>query len=502
MRPLVRLGLAVLALVSALSLSLAARDQLTPATVGRQIDVADILFSQSDYRAAMGVYLRAANSEDVELRNRARAGTIRSALRIGEFAIASTQSAALRAALPGEPAALTLSGESYWAAGLFDESEAAYRDALAVDPTIGRARNGLAKSLASRNRLDEALAEVQAALADGHDEAELHHTFGQISERLRRYDDAAEGYLRFLDRLPERDRRARDPWVQGLVSFLRSFRGRTPYQTLSNPDQTHHVNFRVVRDKVIVNAKVNGEDMEFAVDTGAEQTVITGRMARRLGIVPITQTLSAGVGMAGIRGLQLGVASSLEVGTLKLRNVPVLIKNPALEGLPTKETESLSPLALGLSMSVDYQARRLTMARQLPRRDADIVLPLRMHRLATVRGVVNDRPLSFIVDTGGEVISLKTAVARSLFTPADRRRIALRVYGASGWDPEAYLLPGVNLAFDEIQYRNTPIVVMNLQVPSVLLGYQIGGTVGHRFLSRYRVDVDLQESVVRLKAIG
>ena len=30
---------------------------------------------------------------------------------------------------------------------------------------------------------------------------------------------------------------------------------------------------------------------------------------------------------------------------------------------------------------------------------------------------------------------------------------------------------------------------MNLQVPSVLLGYQIGGTLGYKFLSKYRVDV-------------
>jgi hypothetical protein len=42
---------------------------------------------------------------------------------------------------------------------------------------------------------------------------------------------------------------------------------------------------------------------------------------------------------------------------------------------------------------------------------------------------------------------------------------------------------------------------MNLEVPSVLLGYEIGGTLGYKFLSRYRVDVDLQASEVRLKRI-
>ncbi len=498
----VRLAVSVLALVAALSLTLGARGPLSPTATAVQIELADVLFAHGDYRGALGVYLRAVGTDAVDLRNRARAGVIRTALRIGEFAIASTHSAALRTALPSDAETLTLSGDSYWATGLFDEAEAAYRDALAVNASSWRGRNGLAKSLASRGLLAEARAEAEAALASGADaQPELHHTLAQINENLRQFDLAADGYLRFIDRLPARDRRDRAPLTQNLVTYLRSFRGRTPYEILSDANEVHHVPFKIVRDKVVVRAKLNGKTMDFAVDTGAERTVVTVSTAKRLGIIPLAETLSAGVGVVGLRGLQLGVASTLEVGNLKMRNIPVLIKNPPLEGLPTKETESLSPLALGFSMSIDYQSRVMTMARRLEPREADVSLPLRMHRLATVRGMVNDRPVSFIVDTGGEVISLNTSVARSLFKPADWRRIALKVYGASGWDPEAYLLPGVSLGFDQIRYPNTPIVVMNLEVPSVLLGYEIGGTLGYKFLSRYRVDVDLQASEVRLKRI-
>ena len=69
------------------------------------------------------------------------------------------------------------------------------------------------------------------------------------------------------------------------------------------------------------------------------------------------------------------------------------------------------------------------------------------------------------------------------------RRIPLRVYGTSGWDRDAFLLPGVNLDFDRIEYRNFPLVVLNLRAPSVLLGFQVGGIVGHKFLERLpRVD--------------
>jgi len=76
------------------------------------------------------------------------------------------------------------------------------------------------------------------------------------------------------------------------------------------------------------------------------------------------------------------------------------------------------------------------------------------------------------------------------------------VFGSSGWDRDAFLLPGVNLAFDAIRYNNFPVVVLNLDTPSALLGFQLGGIVGHKFLSRYRVGIDLENSVLRLKQVA
>ena len=95
------------------------------------------------------------------------------------------------------------------------------------------------------------------------------------------------------------------------------------------------------------------------------------------------------------------------------------------------------------------------------------------------------RQATFIIDTGGEVISISEASANALGKREQARKIQLRVYGSSGWDQNAFLLPGVNLAFDAIQYRNFSVVVLNLDTPSALLGFQVGGIVGHRFLSNY-----------------
>ena len=72
------------------------------------------------------------------------------------------------------------------------------------------------------------------------------------------------------------------------------------------------------------------------------------------------------------------------------------------------------------------------------------------------------------------------------------------MYGTSGWDRDAFLMPGVNLNFNDIAYKNFSVVVLNLRAPSALLGFQLGGIVGHKFLSRIRVSLDLDRSELRM----
>ena len=61
-------------------------------------------------------------------------------------------------------------------------------------------------------------------------------------------------------------------------------------------------------------------------------------------------------------------------------------------------------------------------------------------------------------------------------------------------------MPDVDLEFSSIRFNRIPVVVLNLRAPSALLGFQLGGIVGHRFLSKYRVTIDLDRSVVGLES--
>ena len=494
-----RRALTVAAIVAACTL--VGRADIAKGDAELQFQLANLLSDENRYNEALQAFDKAIQSDDPELVAKARKGKVRTALRVAEFAIAREEAERLRENNPKDPEGLSLYGDSLWAAGLFDEADRAYRDALAISPNLSRARFGLARSLATRSRLDEALNEALVASAASPRDGDIHAGIGDIYERLHRYDEAANSYTNFINLLPNKDRSDKAIWSRTQVRFLEAFQGKTPVDIDAEDAATlHTVPFRLVDEKIVVKARVNGsKPMDFVLDTGSEETVVSRETAQRQGVRPITYTLSAGVGEVGLRGLQLARLDSLEIGDLQIRNLPVLIKNPALRGIPKREGESFSPLSIGLSMKIDYQNRLLTIGRDLPRRDADITLPMRVHRLAMVRGVVNSsHPTYFVVDTGGEVISLSTDTVGTL-EKSNYRRIPLRVYGTSGWDRDAFLLPGMNLDFDSINYRNIPLVVLNLRAPSVLLGFQLGGIVGHKFLSQYRVSMDIARSELRLE---
>jgi tetratricopeptide (TPR) repeat protein len=476
--------------------------QSQSAEIQRQLG--DEFLSEGRYQDALEAFQRALTVAEPDDLRAVRAGLVQSALRVAEFDLARTEAEKLVASSPKSPEAVALYADALWASGLFEEAETRYRDALAVAPDLARGHHGLARALAARSKLTEAMDEAQTALRLAPRDLEVHHTVGAIYERMHRFEEAAGAFNNYVNLLPNKDHSEKADWSRSEIKFLRSFGQRVPYETDPTlDDQIYTIDFRLVNEKVVVRAKVNdGSFQDFVVDTGAENTVISRPTAQRLGITPITYTLSAGVGDVGLRGLQLARINSLELGLLKLRNVPCLIKDPPLRDLPVKEAESLSPLSLGFSMVIDYKMKKITFGKHLPDEASDFKLPLRLHRLATVRGTVDGvHPANFVVDTGGEVISISRATASAIGRGEPTRKIALKVFGSSGWDKDAFLLPGVDLSFDTIKYTNFPVVVLNLNTPSALLGFQLGGIVGHKFLSKYRVGIDLENSILRLKQI-
>ena len=221
---------------------------------------------------------------------------------------------------------------------------------------------------------------------------------------------------------------------------------------------------------------------DFMLDTGSEETVISARDGAARAHPAGDLHVSAGVGEVGLRGLQLARLKSLELGTLQVRNVPVLVKNPGAARHPEARRREL---LAAVARDVDDDRLREASAHDRPQaagrrcrlppadadpppgdgaRHAEREPPGLLRRRHRRRGDFDQ------LGHGGSL------------PPSPYRRIPLRVWGTSGWDRDAFLLPGVDLDFDRIEYRNFPLVVLNLRAPSLLLGFQLGGIVGHKFL--------------------
>ena len=493
--------LALLTLLVAVGLVMAVNAFSPPDTPEIQLQLGHLLYADGRFSEALTAYEHAVGSPEPRVRVPARIGLVQSALRVGGFQKARSEALVLREERPSDAFALAVYADAMWSAGLFEEADRGYAEALALEPGEARGHNGVARVLAARARYDEALDHAMRAVRLAPREADYHHTLGNVYERLGQYDHAATALGSFINLLPKGLADSRAVWAASEFKFLTSFGNKAPYEFASDPDQVYTLPFRLENEKIIIQGRVNGSrPVDFIVDTGAELSTISRTTGERQDVTPITYTISAGVGEVGLRGLQLGRIDKLEFGPLKVKHVPCIIKSPALQDLPAPEGESFSPLAMGLSVHVDYARRVMTLAKRLPDDGpADVTMGLWMNRLATVRGMVGDaHPRSFVVDTGGQVISISTDTARAL-PPLVLRKIALKVYGASGWDRDAYLMPGVDLAFSDIRFQKMSVVVLNLRAPSVLLGYELGGIVGHRFLSRYHVSIDLSRAELRLK---
>jgi Flp pilus assembly protein TadD/predicted aspartyl protease len=474
----------------------------SPADLTEQLNRATALYTNGKYSDALKAFVQASESPDASIALGARKGTVQAALRIGEFTLAR-RAASILSTSDSDAAALTLSGDALWAAGFFDEADHEYARALAVDPQSARARYGIARSLGSRSRLTEALSEVERALEFSPTDSDLHALHGTVLERLNRFEDAARAYDRSANRLPKRESAA-IATARNRATLLRSFSQRRPLDVSDeDANRVHILPFKLVNNKIVVLGRLNRVRVEWVLDTGAERTGISPELAGAASIRTVTSTLTAGVGRPGVRQIRLGRADSVELGSLTVHNVPVAIRAPVRGGAARWQGQSLSPIALGFSVSVDYVRKRVVLARAFAEiAPAGVTLPMRIQPLPLIRGTLNSmHPAYFVVDTGGEVISIGADTA-DLLGMESARHIPIRVLGMSGPDEDAFLLPGVDLDFEGVSLRRVGLAVLNLRAPSVLLGYQVGGILGHNFLSRYRVSIDVPRSEVRLEAGG
>ena len=484
----------------ALTITLSAQE---PPSQENQLERGDTLMSRLQYEDAYVVYKSLRESNEAQTRVRAGAGMVRALLRLNLYAEAAREGAAV-AARDGELAsALSLHGDALWASGYFQEAEARYDEALTIDPADAIALHGRGRSLAARRQFDRAMADVKQAISEAPKEPSFYYTLASILEETRQYKASADALDKYLDLIPSRDQSEMAKWAASQSAFLRSFGNKVPFELISN-NEVYTIPFRVQDGRVLVRGRVNGNAAaDFALDTGTDQTTLTPQVAQRAGVRPAQTLQTAGVGSIGVgfRELQVGRLDELLIGDFRIRNVPGLIKSPSLTEIPRAEGAGFNPLALGFSIELDYKRGVMTMAKHFDDGDFPTRLPMRIQRLATVRATINGKtPVSLVLDTGGTAVTVSRKVAARLDVNPSTRLVPVHVYGTSGWDRTAFLLPFLDIELAPgVGTSQKSVTVLNLDAPSALLGYEMGGILGHEFLRHYFVRIDLERAEVGLR---
>ena len=197
----VRVFFPVVAVAVALSVVVGAAGAPSSTLSAIQLELGDLLFADERYGEAIPAYRRAKEGAEPGQLVRASSGLLRALLLVAEFHSAYEEAVFLDSlGIADDPELRTLTADGFWAYGLFAEADAKYDEVLTRAPSNARARHGLARSLAGRNRHEEALTEIQAALAADPADPVLHHTHAEILRGLRRYEAAAEALEQYIDR--------------------------------------------------------------------------------------------------------------------------------------------------------------------------------------------------------------------------------------------------------------------------------------------------------------
>jgi predicted aspartyl protease/Flp pilus assembly protein TadD len=481
---------------------------------------------EGDFPEAEQLYreLVARDSHD----NKARLGLSLALLKQRNLQDAYDHAARVIVADPLSSRAHALLGAAILASGDFRLSVEEFRTALSLDENEAMAVAGLAMVEFYDNRLDAAIRGLRRASALAPNEADYVFELGQAAARTERYKEAADAYERFLAIAPktDSDRRAR---IRGLIDFLRYLGQQHSLYDLAGGNRTE-IPFESIDGLPILQLRVNGEKnpLRFVLDTGSGMSVISETTAKHLGMRPVARGgMARAVGGGGRFEIVYGFLSSLEVGDVRVENVPVYIRHFFYEKTPVDGYLGLSVISKFIT-SIDYGKRTFTLTRNRSSDALDpwnivyqadspstdppgprpvvVDIPLRTTSSGFMSGEVRiegvEKTWNFIIDTGATISVISEELAEAEGMSGYEQRQRTRVYGAAGItdNVKTMMLPGVMLG--NLTKNNIHAAVLDLDPVNETAGFRQSGILGSNFLQHFRVSFDFQRGLIRLEPLS
>lgn len=395
-------------------------------------------------------------------------------------------------------------------AGRFVDARLIFYNSLKVNRQEDLAWAGVGLVDFYENRITQSLANLQEAVFHNAGEPDYLFALAQVSSRAERYRDAADAYFRFLSvsKDTDKDRRER---IKGLISFLR-FLGQKDglYNSIGN--ESSNVNFELVGNRPVITLHINrrSEPLRFVLDTGSGITVISDKTAKLLKVNAITRGgYAKGIGGDGRFEIIYGYLQQVDIGDVKVRNVPVYIREFHDKAQKVDGYLGLAMISKFLT-TIDYGSKTFSLTKKDTdtrdfREKATISLPLRLTSSGFLSGQVQlegiESPLNFIVDTGASVSVISDRVANTKEIMPYLSEEKLRVIGAAGITEgvPSFLLPRVS--FGSHSRKLIEAIALDLDLINEASGFEQSGILGGNFLKNYSLTFDFKNSKVTFTSV-
>jgi len=400
--------------------------------------------------------------------------------------------------LPRTAGAVAMRGEIEYRKGNFDRANSLYTDALRMDAKAARAHFGLGKLAMAKLKAKQAVQEMTRAIELDPNEP-LYRLYGSeawaLEKNYAEQRKQLEEYVRLNPSDPDRLAEAK----AGL-EMLKAL--GTDVAVVSAPANPAPIRFRKSLNLIFTGVMVNGKGpYDFALDTGATQTVLSEKLANQIGLQPVTTTIMHGVGGGGKIDTKLYSVKEIGLGDVKIKNVPVGTFN---DPLVTQLADGIFGTAIlaDFIITANYPANQLELSRKRNPNTTGEVLPAwYFSNLLLVPLEVNGQQRgNFIVDTGAvtTVISHNMAANLGVNEKTPGAKVDLGIAGVAGLEGVVLRVPNVTFKTAKNTEAFPQVISIDMKGISKMLGTEVSGVVGFDFLEQYKVTLDYYRAEVWL----
>ena len=409
------------------------------------------------------------------------------------------QAEALLDKQPRNAQTVALRGEVEFRKGHFEQAEILYREALKMDSKTARAYFGLGKLASARVKNKQAIQEIMRAVELDPKEPLYRLYASEAWANDKNYAEQKKQLEEYVKLNPADEDRLAE--AKAGLAMLKAF-GSEELGVVEAPQNPAPIRFRKSLNLIFASVMINGKGpYDFAVDTGATQTVVSEKLAKEIGLETITTTVVFGIGGAGKVDTTLYKMKELAVGGVKIKNTAVGTFN---DPLVTQLADGILATSIlsDFIITVNYPGSQLELARKSPPVAAGAeVLPVwYFSNLLLLPLEVNGKRGNFIVDTGAvtTVLSHSMAAQFGINENTPGAKIDLGIAGVGGFEGLVLKIPDVTFKTPKNAETFEQVISIDLKQISKMIGTEVSGVAGYDFFSDYKVTLDYNAGVIRL----